>query len=198
MPLDRAAMARLRRKHQAGMLSVARDLTGKAKERATRHVNIGTLRNSVTETVQASASRTQVLWGISLRSAPHAKYLERGFRPHWVPMRHLHLWAKRSGAGQVRSTSGFGSKSKSYKSSRAVALGLFIGGRGSRLDYAPGGAQAYRNYGKRRVLEGYRTKGKPSRYLDPGKVGFSILQHTVGTHIRSIGVDSYKRGFDRG
>lgn len=117
MPLDRQALVRLRKKNLAGLTAVAVELTNQAKVRATRHVDSGTLRNSVTHDVKTD----HVLWGIPLKSAPHAKYLEYGFRPHFVPAQHIALWARRRGVA----------KSKRF-------TGLFVGGRNSSLEHGPG------------------------------------------------------------
>ena len=164
MPTDRQALATLRRKQTAGLVAVAVELTNQAKVRATRNVDTGTRRNSITHT----AVGPKVLWGISLASAPHASYLELGFPSslcsHAV---HQSLGAppgRGSASGNVHLHAGKRKvSSRRYKRVRAVRLGIFVGGPGSRLDYGPGGAQAYQFKGRARVLVRYRTKGQKSR-----------------------------------
>ena len=195
MPTDRQALAKLRRKQTAGLVAVAVELTNQAKVRATRNVDTGTRRNSITHT----AVGPKVLWGISKRSAPHAPHLELGFRPHFVPMRFINLWARRRGVGQVRETSTYSGRrkisSRRYKRARGVRLGIFVGGPGSRLDYGPGGAQAYQLRGRARVLVRYRTKGQKSDLIPPGKVGHSVLRWTVKHRLRAVAPTAFARGY---
>lgn len=203
MPLDRAALARLRRKHENGLLSVARTLSGFAKERATKHVDVGTLRNSITETSVTTEGRTEVLWGISLVGAPYAKYLEHGFAPHWTPARYIGVWMQRHGAGVQKTarvvSGGRTVARRRYKTARAVALGLYVGGPGSTLDYGPGGAKGKLfGAGGKLVEKTWSTKGQESAYLKPGKVGFAIVRPTVHDHARAIGPEAFRRGWNRG
>lgn len=197
MPLDRKALAKLRQKQQAGLVAVAVAMTSHAKQLATRHVDNGTRRNSITHGELPSG----VLWGIPINSAPHAVFLELGFKPHWVPMRHLALWARRNGVGQVLTSTirsrGRVVSSKRYKKARAVRLGVFVGGPGSTLQHGPGGLVMQQFRGRRRERVSYFTKGGRSRYLPPGKVGHPVLAPTarwIQTNWRA----PFIRGFDRG
>lgn len=198
MPIDRKALAELRRRHIAGLTAVAVELTNQAKVRASRHVDNGTLRNSITHTPQEA----RVLWGIPLRSAPHAQYLELGFKPHWVPMRHIHLWARRRGVGQIRQTSirsgGRTVARKSFKRARAVAMGVFVGGPGSTLEHGPGGAQMQQFRGRnRRISVRYATRGGRSDLIPANKVGFSVLRWTVKHRARAVALPAFARGWRR-
>jgi len=179
MSLDPKAIAALRRRQTAGFEQVARELSRLAKLRATRISDTGRRRNSVTHTVLPEGG---VLWGIPVSAAPQAVYLEHGFAPHWVPGKYVSLWAKREGVSLQ------GGKRNP---------GLFIGGPGSTLDYADGGAQTDRLFGPggKRTLRTYLTKGQSSKYLDRGKVGHSILQYTAQEHGRRIAPQAFLRGF---
>lgn len=203
MPLDRAAIARLRRRHESGLLAVARSLSGVAKTRATKHVDVGTVRNSITQTSTTTEGHTEVLWGISLIGAPYQKYLEFGFRPHWTPARYIGVWMQRHGAGTSTRTrtisKGVTVARGRYKSTRAVALGLYVGGPGSTLDYGPGGASG-KLFGKggKLTTKTWKTKGQESAYLKAGKVGFSIVQWTVDHHSQAAAADAFRRGWAHG
>lgn len=192
----------LRRKQQAGLYAVAVELTNRAKVIATRHSDNGTRRNSITQT--KSDDGRSVLWGIPTGAAPHAQYLELGFTPHWVPGRHIGLWMTRNnvGSGQVAHATLHGvTRRKRYTSRRTLktvrsqALGLFVGGPGSTLQYGGGGATMTQFHGPRRIRVTYRTKGGKSKFLKGGKVGHPILQPAAET-IRSIPIETYKRGFE--
>lgn len=185
MPTDRQQLALLRRKQVAGLKAVAVELTNQAKVRATRHTDRGTRRNSITHTVVGP----RVLWGISLQGAPHARYLELGFRPHFVPLRYVKLWARRTGVPTTRRVRGR-RRGKPVK-------GIFVGGPGSRLDYGPGGAQAYQFRGRARVLTRYHTRGQRSNLIPPGKVGHSVLRWTVKHRARAVAPQAFLRGFQR-
>jgi hypothetical protein len=202
LPLDRATLARLRRKHEAGLLAVARTLSGYAKERATQHVDVGTYRNSITETSITNEGRTEVLWGISLVGAPYAPYLEFGFRPHWTPARYIGVWMQRHGVGVQKTarvvSGGRTVARRRYKTARAVAMGLYVGGPGSTLDYGPGGATGKLfGAGGKLQTKTWKTKGRESAYLKPGKVGFAIVRWTVDNHARQIGPEAFRRGWAR-
>lgn len=178
MPPDPAKIALLRRKLVAGLSAIGGDLVGLARTRQTRHVDVGTLRNSITHTEKGMT----VLFGVSLRTAPHARYLERGFRPHWTPARYISLWARRTRVplqGSARNP------------------GLFVGGPGSTLDYATGGATARFRRGRRTIKLTYRTQGEESPYLARGKVGFSVIRHTVDNHLRDVAPRAFMRGYSR-
>lgn len=178
MPLDRKAIARLRKKQLNGLYAVGVALTDEAKKRATRHTDNGTRRNSITQTKKDG----HVLWGIPLKSAPHAPYLELGFKPHFVPKQHIGLWAKR------------------HKLSKRVkrAGGLYVGGPGSTLQSGRGGASGYQFVGRgKRVRRTWSTKGGKSKYLPNGKVGHPVLVPTAHK-ARAIAPRAFIRGFQRG
>lgn len=172
MPLDRKLRARLRRKLTAGLVGVAVALTNEAKLRATRHVDTGERRNSITHTVLPGGS---VLWGLPGNAKNAA--LELGFTPHWVPVGYIGVWARRHGLG---------------------TRGVYVGGPKSRLDTGPGGASGIRMIGRKKVFGRWRTQGEVSRYLAPGKVGHSVLRHTVATRLRVVAPAAFVRGYSRG
>src|SRR5690606_19361101 len=147
-----------------------------------------------------------VLWGIPRASAPHAPHLEFGFRPHWVPARHVGLWMQRHGVGvsrRVRTlTVGAGGKRvtsrKAYKTVRSVAMGLFVGGPGSTLQTAPGGTSAHFFMGPgRRQYVRYYTSGGVSEHLARHTVGHPILR-PVAAKAHTVPLTVYARGFARG
>ncbi|PZA08640.1 hypothetical protein [Meiothermus sp. Pnk-1] len=179
MALDPSVRAKLRRKLTAGLVSVAVELTNEAKVRATRHVDTGERRNSITH---AELPNGSVVWGLpgNVKNAA----LELGFRPHWVPAAYIGVWMRRHGLN-------------SRKLTRRVA-GLYVGGPGSRLDSGPGGASGIRRIGNKNVFGRWRTRGEVSRYLAPGKVGHSVLRHTVATRLKSIAPAAFVRGYQRG
>lgn len=192
MPLDRKLRARLRRKLTAGLVGVAVALTNEAKMRATRHVDTGERRNSITHTLLPGGS---VIWGLP-GNAKNAS-LELGFRPHWVPAGYIEPWMRRHGIGVDRVMRS--SRARRRLSKRVVrAAGLYVGGPGSRLDTGPGGASGTRRIGNRNVSGRWRTKGEMSRFLAPGKVGHSVLRHTVATRLRTIAPVAFIRGYQRG
>lgn len=203
MPLDRQAVALLRRKNVAGLLAVATALTGRAKEIAVRHNDNGTRANSITQA--PSEDGRSVLWGIPINSAPHAPYLELGFTPHWVPAKYIGLWMQRHGAGilkdgrAVRGKVVHGGPRKAVNlraRGTSVRLGLYVGGPGSTLQTAPGGATGRLYRGRRWVTRHWRTKGGESKYLTRGKVGHPVLQPAAAT-IDSVPGDVFRRGWDR-
>lgn len=198
MPLDRAVLTELRRRQQNGLYAVGVELTNRAKVLATRHTDNGTRRNSITQT--KSQDGRSVLWGIPEKAAPHAVHLELGFKPHWVPGKYVGLWMSRKGVGvrfkhATRTEAGTYRSSRKYKTARSMAMGVFVGGPGSKLDYARGGARGrlFAKGGKLRVRT-YTTQGSSSRYLRSGTVGHPILQPTA-EQITSIPLEVYKRGF---
>jgi len=208
VPLDRAVLAELRRRQQNGLYAVAVELTNRAKVLATRHTDNGTRRNSITQT-KASDGRT-VLWGISVGAAPHAPYLEFGFKPHWVPSRHIGVWMNRHGAGgnklQATATLHGVTRRKRYvtrrtsraKAPKGFALGLFVGGPGSTLQTAPGGTKARFFAGGRKFKTWhYYTRGGTSRYLQTATVGHPILQ-PAAAQAKDVPLAVYKRGFHAG
>lgn len=201
----REVLMLFRRKRQNGLYAVAVELTNRAKVQATRHNDTGTRRNSITQTKHQDGS--SVLWGIPIGSAPHAPYLELGFKPHWVPAKYIGPWMQRKGAGILRHGKAVRGKVTHGKprgkvSLRArgtsVQLGLYVGGPNSTLQSAPGGTHGFL-FGKRglRVRGHWRTKGGTSKHLTKGRVGHPILQPTA-EQITQIPLTVYQRGFERG
>lgn len=201
----REVLMEFRRRRQNGLYAVAVELTNRAKVHATRHNDTGTRRNSITQTKHQDGS--SVLWGIPTKSAPHAPYLELGFRPHWVPSKYIGVWMQRHGAGILRNGRTVRGKVVHGKARRkvslrargtSVAMGLYVGGPGSSLQSAPGGTGGYlfTTGGKRRRMH-WRTKGGTSKHLTKGRVGHPILQPTA-EQITQIPLTVYQRGFERG
>jgi len=202
--VSRKVIQEMRRRHQAGLHAVAVELTSRAKVEATRHTDNGTRRNSITQSKEVDG-RT-VLWGIPIGAAPHAPHLELGFRPHWVPAKHIGLWMQRHGAGILRNGRQVRGKVVHGQARRkvnlrargtSVALGLYVGGPGSSLQTAPGGATGRMYRGRRWVTGHWHTKGGRSDYLRAGTVGHPILQ-PVGDKADSVPLDVFVRGWARG
>lgn len=169
----RADRRELRRRLGNGLFAVAVRMTDEAKRLATRHVDSGTRRNSITQTRTADG----VLWGIPINSAPHAVFLEHGFTPHWVPGRHAALWMRRTG----------------YQRRWPRAQGVFVGGPGSRLDYGGGGASGYLA-GRHRIHRTYPTQGDRNPHLPAGRVGHPILR-PVAAMLPRIAEAAFLRGY---
>lgn len=194
----------LRRKQQNGLYAVAVELTNRAKVMATRHNDNGTRRNSITQT--KSTNGRDVLWGIPINSAPHAQYLELGFKPHWVPAKHIGVWMQRHGAGIMRNGQAVRGKVVHGKARRkinlrakgtSVAMGLYVGGPNSSLQTAPGGTGGRLYRGRRWVTRHWHTKGGRSKHLTRATVGHPILQPTA-EQVTQIPLEIYKRGFENG
>jgi hypothetical protein len=191
--LNRAELARLRRKHQRGLEAIAVELTNQAKLRATRHVDTGEFRNSITHAV-TDGGRT-VLWGVPATRKNVS--LEKGFRPHWLPVQRAGVWMRRHNVGTIvkksRSSKG---RLRTYK---FLAAGILVGGPNSTLDQGPGmpGGLLFGPGGKL-VFRRWNTRGEKSKFLAPNKVGFSVLQHTVATKLRPLALPAFARGFNRG
>lgn len=194
MPLDRAALAQLRKRLQRGLVGVAVELTNQARVRATKHVFTGELRNATTHT---SLSNGTVLWGMT-GTAKHVA-LERGFNPHWVPGRIIGTWGARKNVGVTRATVTRGKRKGKPGRILSQTLGIFVGGPGSTLEQGPGqpGAKFYAG-GRRLVFRRYNTKGGKSPYLAPNKVGFSILQWTIKTRLRAVSVKAFTQAYKAG
>ncbi len=201
----REVLMLFRRKRQNGLYAVAVELTNRAKVQATRHNDTGTRRNSITQTKHQDGS--SVLWGIPTKSAPHAQYLELGFKPHWVPAKYIGSWMQRNGAGILRHGKAVRGKVVHGKGRRkvslrargtSVAMGLYVGGPNSSLQSAPGGTGGYlfTTGGKRRHMH-WRTKGGTSKHLTKARVGHPVLQPTA-ERIKQIPLTVYKRGFMSG
>jgi len=193
MPLDRTAKTKLRKRLQSGLVAVAVELTNQAKVRATRRVDTGERRNSITHTALGDGS---VLWGMP-RNAKNVA-LELGFTPHWVPGSYITPWMRRHGVGMGRVTV-YSIKTRRRSSRRAVlAVGLYVGGPASWLDTGPGGASGTRMRGRKRIFARWRTRGQVDPLLVPGKVGFSVLRWTTRHQLRAIGSAAFARGYSRG
>lgn len=189
------ARAKIKTALMSGLTGVAIALTAEAKIRATKNLDNGTRRNSITHVKQENA----VLWGIPKNQAPHAVLLEQGFKPHWVPMRYISLWARRHGVGQVYATRINGRRVRTYKQARATKLGVFVGGPNSSLQYGGAGATAMQFRGRgRRVSVTYPTPAGRSPYLPAGKVGSPILQPTIKEDLARVGRKAFIAGFKRG
>lgn len=192
MSLDRATRQKLRKRLMAGLRGVAVELVNQAKVRATRHVDTGEYRNSITFAEKPGF----VLFGLPA-NAKNAS-LELGFRPHFVPLKHIETWMRRHQVGMAKTTV-YSTRTR-RRSRRTVmrATGIYVGGRNSRLDYGPGGARGERVFGRRRVFQTWRTLGQQSRYIAPGKVGFSVIRWTVATRLRAVAVTAFRQGYQRG
>lgn len=189
MAANRRLKEQMRKRLMAGLRGVAIELTNAAKLRATRHVYTGELRNSITHTEVSK----YVLFGIPANAKNIS--LEFGFKPHWVPLRYLGAWMQRNRVG-VRRAAVYSVRTR-RRSSRLVvsATGLYVGGPGSRLDYGIGGASGERVFGRKRIIARWNTRGARSKYIASGKVGFSIIRHTVGTHLRAVALPAFIRGY---
>lgn len=195
-----------RRKRQNGLLAVAVELTGRATRLATKHHDVGTRRNSITQTKLNDGSGG-VLWGIPVKAAPHAPHLELGFRPHWVPAKYIGPWMQRKGAGILRHgqavrgkvVHGGPRRSVSLRArGTSVSMGMYVGGPGSSLQSAPGGTGGFfGRRGKGVARKHWRTKGGTSPHLKNATVGHPILQPTA-EQITQIPLTTYQRGFERG
>lgn len=182
MPIDRATLARLRKKLRFGLVGVAVALTNEGKKRATARVDTGELRNSITH----AEIGDNVYWGIPRNKKNEA--LEGGFKPHFVPIGIIGTWARRKGVGTVTVKGARGRKRK------FLAAGVYVGGPNSRLDYGRGFVGGF--YGGR--YRTWRTKGSSSEFLRPGTVGFSVVQHTVKNDLQRIAPVAFAAGYDRG
>ena len=181
--------AELRRRLRAGLRRVAAEIAGEARRRA--RVDVGALRQSIG---WGDGPGLSVLVGYSLQHAPHARYLELGFRPHWVPARYIGRWMQRHGVGVQYVAGG-----RRYKTVRAVALGLYVGGPGSTLKYGGAGAQG-RLFGPggRLTTMTWATRGGRSRWLPPGLVGDPVLRETIERMPRGRLTAAFARGWQHG
>jgi len=204
VPLDRQVVALMRRKQVAGLMAVATELTGRAKVLAVRHNDTGTRANSITQT--PSDDGRGVLWGIPVNSAPHAPYLELGFRPHWVPAKYGGVWMQRHGVGITRNgqtvrgkvVHGQGRRKVNLRArGTAVAMGMYVGGPNSSLQSAPGGTGGRLYRGRKFVTRHWHTKGGTSKFLTQARVGHPILQ-PASESARGISPEVFKRGWQRG
>jgi len=101
-----------------------------------------------------------ILWGSDRRIAPHAVYLEMGFRPHWVPYKYAsaYYWARR------------------VAPQWANKKGLYVGGPGSVLKTGPGGASGLIGPPKAKRWATWYTTAGTSKWLPNGKVGWPFLR----------------------
>lgn len=154
--MPRVDREKLRRKLRSALRAAGALVAGEAKREMLR-VNTGTLRNAIGY-VDAPDGSLAVLIGVDGRIAPHGRHLELGFRPHWVPFRAggpgLQAWARRVAPQWLD------------------AGGVFVGGPGSRLKSAPGGATGL--LGRR--LATWATQGGTSPHLPSGSVGWPFLR----------------------
>jgi len=189
--MNEALKRDLRKRLRNGLRGVAAHLTMRARLYASKHVDTGALRQAIT---YSDGPGLSVLWGISLRHAPHGKYLELGFRPHWVPARYIGRWMQRHRVGVT-----FRAGGKEYKSIRAVALGLYVGGPGSTLEYGGAGARGRLfSPGGRLMERTWATKGGRSEFLPQGKVGFPILRPTLKKTPKAALRGAFLRGYRKG
>jgi len=195
MPINRTQLQKLRKAHIKGLESVAVEMTNRSKRLAVKHNDNGTRANSVTHT----ATRSNVLWGIPLASAPHARYLELGFRPHWVPFEKIGLWMQRHRVGyvSVRSQRILKSGKRSTRRRTFLGGGLYVGGKNSRLQTGPGGTSGMIMRGRKRLRSSWFTRGGISKDLPSGKVGHPILS-PVARQIRTFDKQAFLRGFRAG
>ncbi len=132
----------IRRWLASGLRAGAAYLVGRATEMMPL-VNLGTLRRSIGYREGQEDGYPVVYFGVDERIAPHARYIEWGFAPHFVPLsssQSLEVWARRVaphwlGAGGVF----VGGPNSRLKSSTSGASGLLGGGREPG---GPPGAQA--------------------------------------------------------
>jgi hypothetical protein len=195
MPLPASTKARLRKKLTSGLKSVAVALVNEAKVRATQLVDTGEYRNSIT---YSETGQGQVLFGLPNNKKNVA--LELGFKPHFLPVQYAGTWMRRHGVGIVKARSQSRTKSgkRSTRTRQFLSAGIYVGGPRSRLEYGGGGASGERSfYGRKRFLR-WRTKGGQSKYLPAGKVGFSVIRHTVRTRARVVAPAAFLRGYSRG
>ena len=187
--MPRESTAILKQRLMKGLRAVAAELVNRAKIRATSRVDTGELRNSITYTEEED----YVLFGLPANEKN--KSLELGFKPHYVPGKYIGVWAKRHGFGKPKGAS---KKRKSKKKKTDTGTGLYVGGPGSFLDYGPGGARSVRYVGKLRVVRLWVTKGSQSEFIARGKVGFSVIQHTVNKELKGIAADAFLKGYRYG
>jgi hypothetical protein len=195
MPIPASTKAKIRKRLTAGLRSVAVALVNEAKIRATGLIDTGEYRNSIT---YAEIGQGVVLFG--LPNNPKNRSLELGFRPHFVPAKYAGTWMRRHGVGIVKARSQTRLKNggRSKRTRQFLSAGVYVGGPNSNLEYGGGGASGYRQFWRRREFRRWQTKGGRSQYLPAGKVGYSVIRHTVRTRARLVAPSAFARGYQRG
>jgi hypothetical protein len=187
MPINRQAIQELRKRLKRGLIAVAVELTNQAKVRATKLVDTGELRNSITHAVTPRG----VIWGIPRNKKSES--LEYGFRPHFVPSGIIGGWMKRNRVGIVsaRSSRFLRNGKRSRAKRQFLGAGVFVGYKNSRLEQGPGTLSA-KFFGKRKT---WNTKGGKSDLYPAGKVGFSVVRWTIRNRLRAISLSAFARGY---
>lgn len=155
----------IRRWLASGLRAGAAYLAGRATEMMPL-VNLGTLRRSIGYREGQEDGYPVVYFGVDERIAPHARYIEWGFAPHFVPFsssQSLEVWARRVAPHWLG------------------AGGVFVGGPNSRLKSSTSGASGLLG-GRPRT---WRTAGGASEFLPAGKVGYPFLRPTLKEAVES-------------
>jgi hypothetical protein len=187
MPINRQALLEIRKRLKRGLVAVAVELTNQAKVRATKLVNTGELRNSITHAVIPNG----VIWGIPRNKKNES--LEYGFKPHFVPSGIIGGWMKRNRVGIVsaRSSRRLNNGRRSRARTKFLSAGVFVGYKNSRLEQGPGTLSAT-FFGKRKT---WNTKGGKSNLYPAGKVGFSVVRWTIKNRLRAVSATAFARGY---
>lgn len=115
MALRKDAKLVLRRKNKEGVVAIAKNMAQYARRLADKHVDTKRLRKSIGYRQDGS----DVIFGIDELKAPHAVYLELGFKPRVVARQYISGWAARHGV-------------------KVGKKGLLVGGPNSSLQHGPG------------------------------------------------------------
>lgn len=187
MPINLKARQLLRKRLKRGLVGLALELTNQAKVRATKLIDTGELRNSITH----AETPRGVVWGVP-RNAKNVA-LEYGFKPHFVPSSIIGGWMKRRGVGimKARSQSINRNGKRSKRTRQFLGAGIFVGGKNSRLEQGAG--QPGAKFGGKFLR--WNTKGGRSKLLGAGKVGFSVVRWTVKNRLRAVGKAAFLAGY---